>query len=343
MVAYPFYRTNRIQGFAMTTHNNMPRTTPRTTPHTTTIFGGSGFLGRHIVRRLAARGDIVKVAVRHPERANFLKPMGDVGQIVLIKANLQDSAAIVDAVAGSDTVINCVGLLAEAGRQRFASLHVDGVRHIAQAAEVMEVDRFIHLSAIGADPNADALYSRTKGLGEQAAREAFPNVTILRPSLVFGAEDKFFNLFAGFARWLPALPLFGGGHNKFQPVYVGDVADAVMAALNNPDTAGKTYELGGAATYSFRQLLQLMLQITGYKRALIPVPMPLAYLQALILERLPKPLLTRDQLRLLKTDNVVAAGALTLKDLGITPTALETLLPTYLAAYKNPQKLDGVG
>ena len=334
MVAYPFYPTNRIQGFAMTTHNN---TTHNTTPHTTTIFGGSGFLGRHIVKRLAARGDIVKVAVRHPERANFLKPMGDVGQIVLLKANLQDPAAVIDVVAGSDTVINCVGLLAESGRQRFASLHVDGVRRIAQAAEVMEVDRFIHLSAIGADPHADALYSRTKGLGEQAAREAFPNVTILRPSLVFGAEDKFFNLFAGFARWLPALPVFGGGHNKFQPVYVGDVADAVMAALNNPDTAGKTFELGGPATYSFRQLLQLMLQITGYNRLLIPVPMPLAYLQALILERLPTPLLTRDQLRLLKKDNVVADKGLTLKDLGITPTALETILPTYLTAFKNPK------
>ena len=198
----------------MTTHST---TTHNTTPHTTTIFGGSGFLGRHIVKRLAARGDIVKVAVRHPERANFLKPMGDVGQIVLLKANLQDPAAVIDVVAGSDTVINCVGLLAESGRQRFASLHVDGVRRIAQAAEVMEVDRFIHLSAIGADPNADALYSRTKGLGEQAAREAFPTSPFCDPAWYLGQRISFSICLRGSPAGCPCCQFLAVATTNFNP------------------------------------------------------------------------------------------------------------------------------
>jgi NADH dehydrogenase len=306
------------------------------TTHTTTIFGGNGFVGRHIVKRLAARGDVIKVAIRQPEQALMLKPMGDVGQIVPIQANLLDAESIRAAIAGSDTVINCVGLLTESGRQNFTAIHVEGAGSLAANAKAAGVQRLVHLSAIGADIHAAAHYSSSKGLGEAAVLGGFPTATIVRPSLVVGPEDKFFNLFAGLARWLPCLPLMGGGQTKFQPIYVGDVADAVLAVLNSPATAGKIYELGGADIYSFKQLMQLMLRETGYRRWLLPIPMPLAYLKALVLEQLPRPFLTRDQLRLLKLDNVVGSDAPGLAELGLTPTAIETILPSYLAAYRNP-------
>lgn len=302
---------------------------------TVTIFGGSGFIGRYVVARLADRGWTVRVAVRHPRQAQFLKPLGNVGQIVPVRARLQSDAEVTAAVQGADAVVNLVGILAEGGAQSFEALQHLGAQRIAEIAAAEGITRFVQMSAIGADPDAEAEYARTKGLGEMAVRSAVPEAVVLRPSIVFGPEDGFFNRFAVMARLAPALPLIGGGLTRFQPVYVGDVADAVVAGLEREAARGKTFELGGPRVYSFKELLQLLLKTIRRRRFLVPVPWALAYVQGSILQLLPDPPLTRDQVKLLERDNVVASDALTLADLGIdAPHSVEVIIPTYLERYR---------
>jgi NADH dehydrogenase len=296
-----------------------------------TVFGGSGFLGRHTVRALARAGWRIKVATRHPNRAFFLKPLGTVGQIDFVKCDVADAESVASAVMGSQAVINLTGILFEKG-QSFEDVQAEGAAHIAEAAAAAGVGALVHVSAIGADAEASAHYAVTKAQGELAVREAFPNAVILRPSLIFGPEDGFFNKFAAMARIFPGLPLIGGGKTRFQPVFVGDVAQAILVALSRQD--GRTYELGGPTVYSFKELLQLILRETGRKRLLVPLPFGIAALKAAFLQLLPNPLLTVDQVRLLRHDNVVSHTAAGLADLGITPTSVEAVIPSYLWRYR---------
>jgi NADH dehydrogenase len=309
-----------------------------------TVFGGSGFLGRYVVQRLARGGDRVAVAVRRTEAAQFLRMFGDVGQVMPVPCDITLPASVAAALQGADAAVNLVGILYPRGRQKFDAVHREGAANVAAAARTAGVQRLVHISAIGADSNSPSAYARSKGQGEEAVRAAFPEATILRPAVVFGPEDDFFNRFARLARIAPALPLFGGGRTRFQPVYVGDVADAVKAALDDKATRGRTYELGGPEVLTFEQILQRILAETDRSRCLIRLPMWTADLVgglAPITPRLPgrAPLLTRDQARLLRRDNVVSAGAAELADLGLTPTALELVLPTYLAKFRKRSRL----
>ena len=293
------------------------------------VFGGAGFVGRYAVKRLAARGVRVRVACRDPERAKFLKPAGAVGQIVPVQANLRYPDSVRSAVRGVDAVVNCVGILAPRGAQGFEAVHVRGARTIAEAAR--EAGALVHLSAIGADPESRSAYARSKAAGEAAVREVFPEAVILRPSLVIGPEDEFFNRFAMLARFLPALPLVDGGRTRFQPVVVGDVAEAVVAGL---DRRGGTYELGGPATYTFAELMELMLAETGRRRLLLPVPSRAMRLPAAVMQFLPGAPVTPDQLEMLGTDNVVATGAAGFGALGLEPRAIESVLPAFLDRHR---------
>lgn len=299
-----------------------------------TIFGGSGFIGRHIVQRLAKRGWRLRIAVRHPSKAQFLKPLGDVGQIAPIRCDVAEEGSIATVLAGTDHVINLVGILAEGGSQRFKTLHADAPGRIARRAREAGATRMVQISAIGASPESPSVYARTKAAGEAAVREAFPEATILRPSVVFGPEDSFFNMFAEMTRTSPFLPLIGGGETRFQPVYVGDVADACLACLDRPETQGQLYELGGPRIYTFKELMELMLRTIGKKRVLLPIPWGMAQIQARMFECLPKPPLTRDQVTQLKIDNVVQPGAMTFADLDIEPMAAEGIIPTYLERFR---------
>lgn len=300
-----------------------------------TIVGGTGFVGRYIVKLLAARGYTVQIISRFPDKALSLKTAGDVGQIVLTYGNLAHPETLVGKLAGSYAVVNLVGLMHESGKgQNFHKLHAQGAEKLAKMARASGVQRFIHVSALGVDKARGSVYARTKLLGEKAVYTAFPEATILRPSVIFGPEDNFFNRFARLACLLHALPLIGSGRTRFQPVYVGDVARAVQACLVRPETMGATYELGGPQVYTFRQLMQFMLKTINRQALLIPVPFALASLKALFLERLPAPLLTRDQVKLLKSDNVVTLGVHNFSSLGIHPTSLEIIVPEYLAPYR---------
>jgi NADH dehydrogenase len=301
-----------------------------------TVFGGSGFIGRHLVRRLAQMQDRVRVAVRHPDAALFLKPMGDVGQIVPVQANLRDDRSVAAAVRGADAVVNLVGILYSRGKQNFAAVHHEGALRVATAAKAAGVQRFVQMSALGADPRSPAEYARTKAMGEQAVQAAFPGATIVRPSVVFGPEDGFFNRFARMAMVSPMLPVLGRPPHgpSFQPVYVGDVAQAITTILERPETAGKTYELGGPRTYTLEQIQRLVLEWTGRKRLVAWLPLWIANLQATALEFLPVPPLTRDQVKLLQVDNVCYGKAPGLAELGIQPTPAEPIAPTYLAQYR---------
>jgi uncharacterized protein YbjT (DUF2867 family) len=299
-----------------------------------TVFGGSGFIGRYVVQRLARAGWQVRVAVRRPDEALFLKTSGDVGQVTPIAANIRDDRSVAAAVAGADAVINLVGILYQSGKQSFDAVQSKGAARLAAAAKAAGAARFIQISAVGADPSSASLYAKSKAAGEQAVKLAFPGATILRPSIVFGPEDDFFNRFARLAMMSPALPLIGGGSTKFQPVYVGDVAAAVEKTLDDASTAGKTYELGGPRIYTFRALMEMLLKEIGRCRLLLPLPFALASLKAAFLQLLPIPPLTVDQVRLLKRDNVVTANAPGLKELGIAPTTLESVLPGYLDQYR---------
>lgn len=307
------------------------------------VFGGSGFIGRNVVRELAKRGWRVRVAVRRPHHAQFLRPMGAVGQVQLIQANVRHRPSIERALVGADAVVNLVGVLFQTGAQSFARVQAAGAASIAELAAKAGVETFVHLSAIGADKDGESLYARTKGEAEIAVRAAIPSATILRPSVVFGPEDLFFNKFATMLAAAPAflpLPLLiGGGATKFQPVYVDDVADAVCAALVRHEARGKTFELAGPRTYTFRQILEFVLDETGYRRILAPVPFAIAPALGIVGEgigRLPffAPPITRDQIRLLKRDNVAAPGAPGLADLGVAPTTVEAIVPSYLGRYR---------
>ena len=314
-----------------------------------TVFGGSGFIGPHLVARLAACGCNVRVAVRDPALANFLRPMGDVGQVTPVQVNVRDDAAVAAAVADTDAVINLVGILFERGQQNFKAIHKDAAGRIAAAAKAAGAARLVQVSALGSAARARSRYAWSKAAGEAAVLDAFPGATILRPSVVFGPEDDFFNRFAALARLLPVLPVFGcpmpafrngaidiygNGGTRFQPVYVGDVADAIMACLIRTDTAGETYELGGPSVYSFKALMELVLRETGRNCLLAPTPFWYASLAARFLEFLPKPPLTRDQVTLLRDDSVVSGDAATLAALDIEPTAAEVILPTYLDRFR---------
>lgn len=260
--------------------------------------------------------------------------MGDVGQICTFSADLTDERALAAVIAGADAVVNAVGILYERGKQRFGALHSEGPARVAALARDAGVKRLVHFSALAADPQSSSAYGRSKAAGEAAVRAAFPAATILRPSLIFGPEDNFFNRFAALARFSPALPLIGGGGTKFQPVYVGDVATAVAAVLARDDAQGRTYDLAGPAIFTLKQLFELMLHVIGRKRLLLPVPFGVASLQALFLEWAPQPLLTRDQVRMLHHDATAAAPGFA--ELGITPTALELILPSYLERFRRP-------
>jgi NADH dehydrogenase len=299
-----------------------------------TIFGGSGFLGRHMVRALANEGWRIRVAVRRPNNALFLKPMGRVGQIQLVKANVHDEETVRAAFMGADAAINLVAVLYQSGNQRFDSLHVEAAERIARLAAELGVQRLLHVSALGVDRNTKSRYALTKTLGETRVREAFPDATIFRPSVVFGPEDDLFNRFAALARLLPALPLIGGGGTKFQPVFVGDIARATAKVLSDESTAGKTYELGGPEIMTLKEIMELVLKETRRSRLLLPIPFGLARVQGFLLGLLPKPLLTLDQVRLLETDNVVSEGAPTLRELGIVPEAAGAIVPSYLWRFR---------
>ena len=298
-----------------------------------TVFGGSGFLGRHAVRALAKAGWRIKVACRHPNRAFFLRPLGQVGQIGFVKCDVTEPEQVETALRGSQAAVYLPGILFPRG-QSFGDVHVTGAGHVAEAVARRGIKKLVHISAIGADSESESHYAQTKAEGENRVRAALPAAVILRPSIVFGPEDQFFNKFAALARISPVLPLIGGGHTRFQPVFVGDVAAAIAAALEDPDAPGRSYELGGPMTYSFKELMQIVLSEIGRKRLLVPLPFWLASLKAFFLQLAPNPLLTPDQVTLLRHDNVVSPTALTLADLGITPTTVEAEVPAYLWRFR---------
>jgi uncharacterized protein YbjT (DUF2867 family) len=298
-----------------------------------TVFGGSGFLGRYLIQRLAKNGDRIRVAVRNPNLALFLKPMGDVGQIQIVQANLRHQGSIDAACAGADAVVNLVGILNESGTQTFKALQAEGAARVAAGAAKSGVGRLVQISAIGADSDSLSAYARSKAQGEKAASAAFPDATIVRPSIIFGAEDNFINRFASLAKLSPFMPLICGD-TKFQPVYAGDVADAIVAILNDSATRGKTFELGGPQVFSFKQILDYILHEIQAKKIYLPIPAFAAKIMAFFAGMLPSPLLTVDQVKLLEEDNVVSKGAKGLKDLDILPTPLEAIAPAYLGRFR---------
>lgn len=299
-----------------------------------TIFGGAGFIGRHLVRLLANKGWRIRVISRQPTLCGHLQPLGEVGQIVVQPVDLSDEQALSAMLEGSTAVINLVGILFESARQKFDDVQGELPGRIARAAAKAGVEHMVHLSAIGADPQSSSAYARSKGQGETAVQQAFQQAVILRPSIIVGPEDGFFNRFASMARIAPALPLIGGGKTKFQPVYVADVAAAIVAAMEQDRAKGGIFELGGPKVYSFAELMRYMLKVIGRKRMLVSLPFGLASLQASFLQLLPNPLLTRDQVELLKFDNVVGAEARGLESLAISPTPIEMIVPDYLARHR---------
>lgn len=325
-----------------------------------TVFGGTGFIGRHVIQRLVRQGALIRVPTRDTEAANYLKPMGEIGQIAPIPCDITDKASIARAIDGSDQVVNLIGILSKWGRSTFENIHVEAARAIAEAASEAGVKQLVHVSALGASADSAALYARTKAAGEEAVKSAFDGAAIVRPSAIFGSDDHFFNMFAGLARFTPIMPVFGcplipelklfgldtpidfdlygDGGTKLQPVYVGDVADAIIKILDTPTLAGQTYELGGPKVYSFKAMLDLVLKECGRPRILLPYPFALAKFVAFFLELLPKPLLTRDQVELLKTDNVVSGDLPGFKELALTPSSAEAILPTYLRRYRPTAK-----
>lgn len=303
-----------------------------------TVFGASGFLGRYVVRALAKAGWRIRAAVRNPATAHYLRPLGGVGQIQIVQANVRVAPTIAPAVEGASAVVNLVGILRESGAQRFQALHVDAARAIAEAAAKAGAHSLLHVSALGADAASPSRYCATKAQGEAAVRAAFPGAVIFRPSIVFGPEDSFFNKFAALASFAPALPLFGGGKTRFQPVFAGDVGEAAARVLEDPSARGKTFELGGPRAYSFRELMEEMLRVTHRKRLLVPLPWIAAQGAALGFAMVPdfimEPLITFDQIKMLKADNVVSPGAPGLRELGIAPRSLEIELPAYLWRFR---------
>lgn len=306
-----------------------------------TVFGGTGFVGRHVVRALAARGLRVRVAVRHPELADFTHMAGDVGQVMAVLANLRYPASVAAAVAGSQAVVNAAGIPFQRGRQRYDAVHAAGARHIAEAAARAGVSRLIHVSGLGAQaPRSGNAFVESKAMAEHEMNRAFPAVTILRPSVVFGPEDKFFNKLALTAKMAPFMPVFAGGTARFQPVYVVDVAEAAARALLDPRAAFGVYELGGPRVYTYRELAELTLRMTGRTRRIVSLPVWPARIAAFFSEFLPVPPITRDQLDLLTRDSVVGAGRPGFAELGMAPHSAEAILPSYLDRYRPSGRYD---
>ncbi|MGV9007474.1 MAG: complex I NDUFA9 subunit family protein [Brevundimonas sp.] len=307
-------------------------------PGLVTVFGGSGFVGAQVVRALAKRGWRVRVAVRRPGLAYDLKPLGDVGQIQPVRCNITSDADVAEALRGATAAVNLVGILYETPSRKFQSLHVDGSRLIAEACAAGGIERLVQVSAIGANPDSKAAYARSKAEAEIAVRNAKPDAVVIRPSIVFGAGDDFLNRFAALAQMAPALPLIGGGHTKFQPVYVGDVAEAIARAVVRVEAAGRTFELGGPAVMTFEAVLKLVLRETNRSRPLIPLPFFLARLIGSLAQLTTlvgiAPFLTPDQVEMLKTDTVVSADAEGLEALDIQPTGLDAIAPAYLWRYR---------
>jgi uncharacterized protein YbjT (DUF2867 family) len=303
-----------------------------------TVYGGSGFIGRHLVGAIAKTGARMRVAVRRPELAFHLQPLGGVGQINAVQANVRYPDSLLAAARGADAVVNLVGILFPSGRQTFKGVQDEGAAHVAEAAKAAGVSTLVHVSAIGANERSASAYARSKAEGEADVRKTFPGAVILRPSVVFGPEDDFFNRFAALARLLPALPLIGGGKTKFQPVFVGDVVNAILAGLTGKAEAGAPYELGGPEVLTMKQVMERVLAYSMRKRFLVPVPFWLAKLQASFLQLLPTPPLTVDQVRLLQSDNVVSEEAKrsgrTLEALGIEPVAIAAIVPDYLEQFR---------
>ncbi len=322
-----------------------------------TVFGGSGFVGRHTVRLFAADGDLVRVAVRSPDDALFLKPMGDVGQVTPVAASIQNERTVAAACEGADAVINLVGILNERGSRSFQAIHVDGARMVAEAARKAGATKFVHLSALGAGLTAPSRYLQSKALGEQAVREAFPDAVIIRPSIVFGPEDEFFNRFASLSRLMPALPVLGVEYSrddlmngrycgnegtKFQPVYVGDLAAAIHQTAATTAYAGETFEAVGPNVYTFKALMEMVMQATRRRRLLAPVPLWAANIMATFAGLLPNPPITRDQVRSLSVDNVATGECKSLADLGIVPSGPGALVETYLDTYRVGGRFDSL-
>lgn len=319
-----------------------------------TVFGGSGFIGRQIVQDLARQGIRVRVAVRDPHKAAFLKPMGDLGQIAPIRVNVGDEASVARAIEGADAVVNLIGILYESGRRTFQAMHVDAPERIARLCAAAGIPRLVHMSALGADEASDAHYARTKAQGEAAVRRHMPDACILRPSVVFGAHDNFFNMFGAMTRLLPVLPYYvkdayrmtrdehdrpaidlsGNGGPRFQPVYVGDVSEAALACLHRKDLRGQTFELGGPRAYTMREIMELVAEQAERRTRVVAVPFWVARIQAKVLGLMPKPLITPDQVRLLERDNIVTGTLPGLEALGIAPTAAEAILPTYMTRFR---------
>ncbi|MGY8962268.1 MAG: complex I NDUFA9 subunit family protein [Rhodospirillales bacterium] len=311
-----------------------------------TVFGGSGFVGRYIVRRLAETGARVRIAVRDTEKAGFLKTCGDLGQVSLVPASIGSDQEVARAVEGADCVVNCVGILYERGSRTFDAIHVQGAERIAKAAALAGATRLVQLSALGADTQSPSAYARSKAYGEGSVKAAFPNAVMLRPSVIFGEDDGFFNMFAELARISPILPYFthivphaeGGGGTKFQPVYVGDVAEAAVTVLSGNHYAGRCYELVGPAVYTMREILEMVLHYTDRTTWICGMPFWVGRIQALFLQFLPKPLLTPDQVKLLAIDNIADGTQPGLLDLGITSTTAESIVPTYLRRFRPYQQ-----
>ena len=309
-----------------------------------TVFGGSGFLGRHVVRALANRNYRIRVAVRQPELTGHLQPLGRVGQIHAVQANLRYPQSVAAAARDADIVVNLVGILFERGRQRFDVVQAEGAEAVALAANAVGA-RLVHVSAIGADENSPSHYARSKAAGERLVLAAQSEAIVMRPSIVFGAEDDFFNRFAALARIAPALPLVGGGHTRFQPVFAGDVAEAIALAVDGECKPGTIYELGGPDVRTFKELMEYVLATTERRRLLVPVPFALMKAQAMILQFLPKPPITPDQVELLRHDNVVSDSARqqgrTLEALGIVPASTVAVVPDYLWRFRKTGQFRG--
>lgn len=322
--------------------------TVKNLPPLVTVFGGSGFVGRHVVRNLAKRGYRIRVAVRRPDLAGFLLPAGYVGQISLVQANLRYADSVRKSVEGASHVVNCVGILFENGRNKFDAVQETGARHIVEAAKAAGA-KLTHISAIGADANSDSAYARSKGRAEAAIQSTLPDAIILRPSIVFGQEDNFFNKFASMARTAPALPLIGGGRTKLQPVYVEDVAEAVARSVDGTIASGRIYELGGGEVMSFKDCLQAVLRSTCREKAFVSIPFGIASMIGSIASLIPfvAPPVTADQVRLLKVDNVVSEAAIkegrTLSGMGIRPTLPASIIDSYLVRYRPQGQYTGSG
>jgi len=322
------------------------------TPELITVFGASGFIGRYVVRSLARAGYRVRAAVRRPGPANFLRPMGHVGQIQIVQANVRVPATIESALDDASAVINLVGVMNQTGAQNFMALHAHAPGVIAQLAAHRGIKAMLHVSALGAREDSPSLYLRTKAMGEVAVRAAFPDAVIFRPALVFGPEDDFFNRFAALIRmsWFLPVPVFGGGKTKFQPIFAGDVGAAALAAISDPKFAGRTFELAGTSVYTFRELMEEILRVTERKRPIVSLPWQAAELGAMLGMLVPsilmKPLITPDQVRMLREDNVIAPGSTagTLADLGVSsPRSLEAELPAYLWRFRKSGQFEVSG